>query len=270
MAISLNGTNQYVSLGTATDIYRTRPLSVAALIDTSAWVDATAYGFIAEGNDNTGTGAGWHLYRETDNKCRYEWWTAASTARSAIVSTTTLANTGWHLVVGAHKQTGANSDAWCFDYAYKTETLNSGTINSSQGQPSAPGGSDVTMIGALQKTSITNYFAGAIGWVAVFSVDVTNAGSTTAPMLWELITRGPWGMLDSNCKLFIPFSNADKDLSASPFTATLVNSPSYVGSGPTEVFPLSVIAVTRQPAASSSYVPPNPLANLRPNNLGGF
>jgi len=239
MSISLNGTSQYVSLGTAVDIYRTRPFSIAVVYDTSAWVDGTAYGLYGQGNNNSGTGASWHLYRLTTNDLRYTWYTASSTSRDATTVGTVLTGTGWHLLIATHFINGANSNAYAMDYSYNSSSWITGSISSSQGAPTAPGASDVTLIGAQQRASIDRFFKGLISWVAIFDYDVTNGGSTSAPDVTELVNNGAWNLNDANCKLFIPFDNAATDLSTGGHNGTLVGSPSYGTAGPGETAPSS-------------------------------
>ncbi len=254
MALALaTASSQYVSFPNGTNWANVRPLTVAILINTASLADGTEYGLISEGNSSSTDGAGWNLRRTlTTNLIQYQWMPSATVNRSVSSTNTVLANTGWWLIAAVHRVSGANSAIGIFTYQYSTGTLTISTGSSTTGAPFAPGATHPGLIGALYRSSaLQNYYNGQIGWSAVFSADLGNAESSTAPGIWELIVRGPWGLLDSNCKFFMPFSNTAQDVSGGGYSATLINAPVYVGSGPVEPFPAAIFPRARQAAVQN-------------------
>lgn len=252
MAISLNGSSQYVTLGNGVDVYRTRPFTICALIDSASLRTSGAWnGVICEGKYATN---GWFVEIEAAATPRLSFeWNNADSTRSAQ-GMNLAANTGWWLIAVVMRDAGTSTTIDFFGYRYSNSTL---TVSSVTGKtdddPSAPTATFPTVVGAWvdNTATIADFFPGTIGWAAVFAGDLGESGSSGAKAIWELIVRGPVGMLDSNCKLFIPFPDAAQDWSGNGWHGTLVASPSYAGSGPTEFMALGAIVVTRNAPAGS-------------------
>lgn len=239
MAISLNGSSQYVSLGNGVNVYATRPYTFVALVNTASLRTSGAWNALYCQGDYANSGWGVEIEAAASPRL-YHTWTDDLGLHENYSSFSIGANTGWWLIMVVHRDTGSASAVEFWGYRYSTSTLSTGTAGSggtADRDPSAPGGSDPTEIGAFNDGGVIDYFPGAISWAAIFAGDLGEVGSANPKALWEMIARGPWGMLDSNTKLFVPFLAAAQDLSGNSRHGTLVASPTYVGSGPTEVSP---------------------------------
>lgn len=239
MAISLNGSSQYVSLGNGVNVYAARPYTFVALVNTASLRTSGAWNALYCQGDYANSGWGVEIEAAASPRL-YHTWTDDLGLHENYSSFSIGANTGWWLIMVVHRDTGSASAVEFWGYRYSTSTLSTGTAGSggtADRDPSAPGGSDPTEIGAFNDGGVIDYFPGAISWAAIFAGDLGEVGSANPKALWEMIARGPWGMLDSNTKLFVPFSAAAQDLSGNSRHGTLVASPTYVGSGPTEVSP---------------------------------
>jgi hypothetical protein len=251
MAITLNGTSQYVSLGDAVNVYQTRPWSFFALIDSTSIRTSGNYNAIfSQGQYSSGSPRGWGLEIAVTSEL-YLVKSAGATSQAEVFAAACElpANTGWWLVGAVVRDAGASTVADFFAYRYSNNTLlvdiGMTVAPAHDVDGTIPSSGDTTVIGAFDDgdSGIIDFFPGAIGWVMVHATDLGNAGDNTAPKVWELIARGPWGMLDSNCRLFVPLSNAAQDLSGYGLHGSLIASPSYVGSGPTELPPWNDIGL---------------------------
>lgn len=239
MAIALNGSSQYVSLGNGVNVQSARPITLAALINTASLRTTGAWNGIYSQGDYSDRGWGIEIEAAASPRV-YHTWVDGLGLHDNYSSWNIAANTGWWLIMVVFRDTGANSAVDFYGYRYNTSTLSQGTAGgggANDADANAPGGSDPTVIGAFVDAGVIDHYPNNIGWVGVWGADLGEAAAANPKALWELIVRGPWGMLDSTCKLFQPFSNAAQDLSGNARHGTLQGSPSYVGSGPTEFAP---------------------------------
>lgn len=263
MAIALNGSSQYVQVGAAgANIYSTRPFSLFALIDSASLRSGGAFSTIfSQGLVwYSGAGGGWSLLVEAAASPRLELgMESAAIGQSSCLSTATITRNGGNYLVGCVvRDGGANTVVDFFIYRYATNTLsvNAGVAVSptQDGNPDAPTGTRIAQIGAGATDTTTgreDYFAGTIGWCGIWAGDLGNAGSATASAVWELIARGPWGLIDANCRgLWVPSGDV-LDRSQYGNNGTLGGSPGYTGSLQTELPPLHVIW-SRQAAAGGT------------------
>lgn len=231
MAVSLNGSSQYVSLGNGVNPQSARPITFAALIDSAGLRTSGAWNSLySQGSYGV---RGWGVEIEAAASPRvYFTWVDGLGLHDNYSSFNIGANTGLWLVMAVFRDNGANSAVDFWGYRYNTSTLSTGTAGgggSNDADAGAPGGSDPTLIGAFNDGGVIDYYPAPIGWVGVWGADLGEAGAANPKALWELIVRGPWGLLDSTCKLFQPYSNAAQDLSGNARHGTLQGSPSYVG-----------------------------------------
>jgi hypothetical protein len=245
MSITLNGTSQYVSLGDAVNVYQTRPWSCFALINSASLRTAGGYnGIFAQGQYSASAPRGWgfEIVANADGDLyAFKSAGAASQAEVNAAASQVTPNTGWWLAGCVMRDSGAATVCDFFAYRYNTNTLtvDIGLGLGADAEGVVPAAGDTACIGVIDDgtSGVIDWYPGAIGWVMVSALDLGNAGDNQARPVWEMIARGPWGLLDSNCRLFVPFSDAARDLSGYGLHGTLIASPSYVGSGPTELPP---------------------------------
>ena len=240
MAISLNGSSQYIGLGNGVNVQGARPITLAALINTASLRTSGSWnGIYSQGDYDT---RGWGVEIEAAASPRvYHTWVDAIGTHENYSSFNVGANTGWWLIMVVHRDAGASSAVNFWGYRYNTSALSNGTAGgggTNDADPTAPGGSDPTVVGAfIDVGAVIDHYPNPFGWAGIWNADLGEANAANPKALWELIVRGPWGMLDSTCKFFQPFSNAAQDLSGNARHGTLNGSPSYAGSGPTEFAP---------------------------------
>lgn len=253
MAINLDGSTQYVrvgSAGTPLDIYRTRPFTVAVLIDTTSIGNFSQYSFVQQG----AFGACWGLGLDSA-QLSFTIDSSTKISGSAIIT----ANTGWWLLAVSVRDSGAATTGEWHAYRYNTSTLSTGTFTTwADADPSAPGSGAETCIGAAHDgVSAYNLFPGWFGWAGVWAGDFSDGGASNPPRIWELIVRGPWGLIDSNCKLFVPMLRSNlMDHGTNRNSIANVGGAGFVGGGPTEL-PLSgaIVITTDAPAGGITVTP---------------
>ena len=258
MAITLNGSSQYVNLANGSNVQSARPIFFAALVRRGA--TGAYHGLFAQGDYSD---RGWQIEIASDNTVEIQM--RNSGGASVTNSTLTIANTGWWFIGVCIRDSGSATlkDVFAYRYATSTLTVNAGIGSTSDADPTAPNAGDKCLIGAWHDGgTLADYFSGDIGWAAVFSADKGNAGDTNAAAVWELITRGPWGMLDSNCKLFMPFAGVALDISGAGLNGTLNGSPSYTGSGPTEFAPSLWVVPDYVTSSGDQTISPSAIASL--------
>lgn len=245
-------TTRYVSYGNSVSLVTTRPFAIAALLDSTNWRTSGVWNSFFQ-NGTTGTSGFYFTIRAAASPVLDFVWSTPT--EIGVVSTFTLAaNTGWWMVAVSVWDAGASSSAAFYAYRYSNSTLQSQIITGRADSNPVAVGAQATIIGA--STQWSEYYPGKIGWLAVFTDDIGNQGSATAPKVWELITRGPWGMLDANCKFFVPFTNAAMDI-VGKRDGTLTGSPTYVGGGPAgEAFASAMPVIVTDVAPPTSMPPP--------------
>lgn len=249
MAIQL-ASNQTVSFGVV-DIYRTFPWSVAALVNPASLSDWNAI-FSQGAND----GEGWYVEISSTGTPHM-----AGQGGASFDGTALPAANEWYTIVFCYRDATHQS---IYTYRHKTGTLTQNNGTASIPAPGAPSATN-TVIGAWGYifNNFDDYFDGKIGWVQVSASDYSESGSANPKAVWELIMRGPWGLVDSNCKGLWVLSGDAVDRSGNAHNGTLTNSPTYVESGPTELPPWLVIPVRRQPPAGGGSTTYNLQSDMR-------
>lgn len=246
MSVALNGTSQYISLGDAVDIRSVAPILATLVVDSTGLPSATR-GLYSQGNYSADTGHGAFLYGGPP-KLVGNYLAPVATQENDGSSASVPADSGWYLVCLAIYTTGSapnivmSSKVQIYSYSSATwgaeENLGGVTgLSAATIQPPAAG--QTTVIGANYIGGVGNFWPTRISWLAVFDNDgggnVTQIKDTAIAA--ELIANGAWNLLDSACKLFIPFRGAAVDESGSGLDGTLVGSPSYSDAGPGELPP---------------------------------
>lgn len=234
MAINLDGSTQYVrvgSAGTALDVYRTRPFTVAAHFDSTYLDDGAVNALFQIGSYAAGWGLRVYL---THLQMLY------SGSGVSPFSGGISAGTGWWTVAVSARDMAGWTQCEFYQYRHNTSTLTKASANTTDSDPTAPGAGAETCIGAWDDFGTQyNHFEGALGWVGVWAGDFSDASSANPPRIHELIVRGPWGLIDSDCKLFVPMLRSSLlDHSPNRYSIANVNGAGFVGGGPTEL-PLS-------------------------------
>lgn len=252
MAINLDGSTQYISLGAGVNIYRTRPFSVFALVNGDDLTSGVDHAIMAQGS----YGNSWALYKAT-NDYTYVIWNSGNSY--AAVTPTSYIGQGWVLVGFAMRDIGSYTQVEGYLYNYKTRTFSQNTGYYQQDvDPPAPDGS-LTAVGGrgISAVDVDMHWAGQIGWAGVWAGDLSDAGLAVPPKVWALI-QDPYTMIDSNCRFFLPMlRSATKDLSAYALHGTNVGGAGFVGGGPTELPAPGVILITTDTPAANQTVTPS-------------
>jgi len=241
MGLLLNGSTQWVTLGTGVNIANTRPISFAVLYDSTNLRTAGAYGtLLSQGRVWYGSGSGgWSLLVEAAAAPRLELglnYTGAGNGSSHSTFTTTP-NTGIHLAAGVIYDNGSNTRFRYFHYRYSNATFQGEAASVPSLATDANIGTsnvaDPFLIGAGWTGAATeDWFPGTILWAAVFSHDLGLGGGTTLaalPQMAALIFQGPWAMADRMLGFWSFQTGSAIDLSraATRRNGTLTGSPSY-------------------------------------------
>jgi RHS repeat-associated protein len=153
-APTFNGTTGYVNVTPALTVGTLNAYSV------DAWVKTTATGnqyIVAEGN----TGASFTGLHVNAGKAVF---TVMGTTNVSVTGTTTINDDQWHYLTGVRSGTGGNTLSIYVDGALD---------NAATGTPGTVGAFTTTTIGALSRTSVTNFFAGAIADAAFYNSSLT-------------------------------------------------------------------------------------------------
>lgn len=254
MAINLDGSSQYISLGAGVNIYRSRPFSAFALVNGDNLSSGVEHAIFSQGN----SGASWVLYKATNDYTYLGWNSGGS---YAVVTNQSYIGQGWVLIGFAMRDTGSYTQIESYLYVYNTRTLSQYTeYFKPDADPPAPGGS-LTTIGARGISSVDAdwHWPGLFGWAGVWSEDLSGGGLANPPKVWTLI-QDPYALIDSNCRLFMPMlRSTTKDLSSYALHGTNVGGAGFVGGGPTELPSTQIAVVTRSTAAAATLAPRPPV-----------
>lgn len=153
----LNGTSQYVTLGTSASFETTR-VSVAAWVRLAAKQASTRY-IVAKSSSAGGTHIQWHLYKDyATSPTRHFWKFAVRVGGTVYIADSLLEATSaeWHLLVGTFD--GSNVKIYVDNVLLGT-TPASGDIDTNASLP--------VYIGA--QTTGTGPYSGAAGWINAYA-----------------------------------------------------------------------------------------------------
>lgn len=262
MAVSLDGSTQWVSLADRSDIVRVRPFSMAALVKRPDTVDGGV--FYQQGNWSHG----WNLGFDAGATGKYTFELNSNDYQSTFSPPGGV----WFLCGASIIDAGASSTIYFWQYNYSTSTFSNNTVTGAVDQ-------DATALAAGEHVSIgtwyddggyrQSYYKGQIGYIALFDFDITGGGApSTSRYVNELVSNGPWNLLDSHVKFFMPFHAAARDLSGGGKHGTLQGSPGYVGGYVGENPTWSVIPETHPGGGAVNVTVLPGLLSLAPSLLG--
>ena len=244
MSISLNGSSQYISLGTDVDIQSAMPLTIAVVVQSTS-ISGALKGLFSQGDYNANTGWGAGAYGGPPKKLfSFGAMAGANTDEPDGTSNLITSDNGWYLVLITYRKNGTKLESSLSTYSYTgaawvgTDTvLGSNNISSASTSFQAPSGGTTTVIGAITLTTITDFWNTNISWIAIFDQDYSTNPSADANAI-ELAANGFWNLLNSHCKLAIAFNNNTTDQSGNGHDGTLIGAPSYGAAGPGELPPV--------------------------------
>lgn len=220
MSVLLNGSSQYLTLGNAVSVVGARPITLAALIDTSTLRTSGAWNSIFSQGDYGDRGWGVEVEAAAGRRL-YSTYTTSLGNDENFSSWAVTNNSGWWLVMVVIRDTGVASATHFYGYRYNIRAGVFGTTGgggTSAAEPIAPGASDPTLIGAFNDAGIIDFYPGGLGWLGIWNYDFSNGGNAGSPYFHRLVNEGAWAFQNRLYKpsLFVPFSASNNLHDLSP------------------------------------------------------